>query len=99
MSEAAKPEPEPWARPRSEPFEVVLCKTGVELLGAKTEDFKRVGVTAASPTEAMQDPACVVEGYDVVQAVNPSNLTEYERMARDRESRESMGGSWDPKKY
>jgi hypothetical protein len=99
MSE--KPAPEMYGRSRGESFEVVLLKKGVNSLDAKTEDFKRVGVVAGSPTEAMQDDAVTEaagEDYVLVQAVNPAALTDYEMMARSRESQASMGGEYDKSK-
>jgi hypothetical protein len=90
------PQPDMWARPRGELFDVVLVRDGVNPLDAKVEDFKRVGVSAGSPTEAMSDPEVAkVEGFSPLQAVNPSAPQEHEEKARQRERDKGWGGEID----
>jgi len=90
----SKPEAEldPYFRPRSEPFEVVLVKKGVNRLQATPEDFKRVPVNAADPTSALEHPAVVEATKDgewiAAQAAKAHVMTDFEHMARVRASTE-----------
>jgi hypothetical protein len=81
--------------PRAERFDVVLCKDGVGTHAAKSDDFKRVNVqTEEGAYGARSLPeilAAEKEGYTVVSVVPPGQLTEGERMARQRAHDDTYG--------
>jgi hypothetical protein len=90
---------DPYFRPRSEPFEVVLVKNGVNPLHAEPTDFKRVPVNAADPTSALASEvvqkAATEGGYTVFQAAKAMVMTDYEHQARIREDRKNGIGMFD----
>lgn len=77
-----------YAAPRDERFDVVLCKDGVGIHAAKSEDFKRVHVAtdqgAYGARSLPEILAAEKEGYTVVSVVPPGQKTEGERMAQQR---------------
>ncbi len=72
---------------RREQFDVILVKNEVNALGAKPEDFKRVGVTATESALAGDEDEvkkAIAEGYRQVEIVGGGRPSDYETMARHR---------------
>jgi hypothetical protein len=86
-------EPEPYARPRGQNFEVVMIRRGKNALTSERGDFLRVGVVADSPSEAMDDPAVAARAAEYVtyRTMTPGQPTEEEVLAARREHDKAMG--------
>lgn len=72
---------------RREQFDVILVKKDVNAMGAKPEDFKRVGVTATEAALASDEDEvkkAVADGYRQVEIVAGGRPSDFETMARHR---------------
>jgi len=72
---------------RTQRFDVVLMKKGVNGMEAKPDDFTRVSVTADSVSLAEQDPAVAEAqkaGFSLYRVTAPGYTTEFEIEARRR---------------
>ena len=81
--------------PRTQTFDVVILKKGVNTVTAKPEDFRRVQVRADSVSEAEKSAevmAALGGGFIVHKSVPPGYTTEAEVDARRREHEERHGG-------
>lgn len=84
----ADPRNSDYYAPRDERFDVVLCKDGVGTHAAGSDDFRRLSVRtdqgAYGARSLPEVAAAEKEGFTVVSVVPPGQLTEGERMARQR---------------
>lgn len=87
-----------YFHPRTERFDVVLCKDGVGAHAASSDDFKRVSVEtddgAAGARNLPAVEAVEKEGYTIVSVVPPGRMTEGETLARQR-ANDSVYGATD----
>jgi len=91
-------EPNQYAAPRNQSFDVVMLKRGVGSHVATPADFKRVRVVAEGPYDARSAPDVAAQetaGFDVLRVCGPGGTTHEEHQATLRAHQAEAGAPLD----